>query len=267
MIPRRHLLIGAVICFAIAALGISVLIARAEPNTYLGQEAGYHSSGEHSNTAIGAYVLRENGTSGENTGIGVKALRYNYLGSRNTAAGLSALETNQGSYNTAVGASALMSNAGAWDNTAVGSQAMVANTTGGENTAIGGSSMAFLLSGSRNDAFGGTSLYYLVNGGNNVGMGSWTGANPLNDIPRHRVISDTYMTLIGHGATKDSESALTNSTAIGSAAHATKSNQVVLGNDAVTETVLKGSVRVSLANGYACIVSGALVSQVAPCGP
>ena len=50
------------------------------------------------------------------------------------------------------------------------------------------------------------------------------------------------MTLLGNNASKQNGSTLTNGTAIGYNAKVLQSNQVVLGNDNVTTTLLKGSV-------------------------
>jgi hypothetical protein len=74
---------------------------------------------------------------------------------------------------------------------------------------------------------------------NNTASGP-SGYNPDNDIAQYRITTDFDMTLVGYGATKDNVGQLWNSTAIGARAKVTKSNQVVLGDSNVTETLVNG---------------------------
>jgi hypothetical protein len=69
--------------------------------------------------------------------------------------------------------------------------------------------------------------------------------------------------LLGYGATKDNAAALTNGIAIGANARVLQSNQVVLGNDSITTTLLKGSVGIGTASpGYKLEVAGAAGATV-----
>ena len=61
--------------------------------------------------------------------------------------------------------------------------------------------------------------------------------------------SDTYSTFLGYNASRaEAGAAITNGMALGNAAKVFVSNQVVIGNDAITETILKGRVSMSVAN-------------------
>jgi hypothetical protein len=143
--------------------------------------------------------------------------------------------------NSALGASALVGNTTGSFNATVGYQAMLSNTTGFHNTAVGGQALYNNTTGNNAAAVGLLALYYSTGTGNTA-VGSTAGHNASNDIAQFRVGADTYMTLLGFGATKDNASALTNGVAIGANAHVLQSNQVVLGNDSITTTLLKGSV-------------------------
>jgi len=86
----------------------------------------------------------------------------------------------------------------------------------------------------------------------NTAVGYKTGLNPSDEANgRYQIVADTYMTLIGYGATKDNLSTLTNGIAIGADAHVLQSNQAVLGNDNITTTLLKGSVGIGTTSPWA----------------
>lgn len=261
MTPRRHFLLVGLGCYLAAAL--IAAWAWADENVYLGQSAGENqaSSTGDRNTGIGYRSLRENRAGYENTALGTRALQSNIDGFGNTALGRDALTSNtSGLWNVAIGAGALATPTTASDNNAVGNNALHGTTSGRQNNAMGGSAMSGNTTGLLNAAFGDTACFYNTSGSMNSCLGPYAGVNPANDIAQFRVTTDTYLTLIGHGATKNNTAQLTNATAIGSGAHVTKSHQIVLGNDAVTETVLRGSVRVNLPDGPVCVVNGALVS-------
>ena len=90
-----------------------------------------------------------------------------------------------------------------------------------------------------NTASGAAALYYNTTGSGNTASGR-SGYNPDNDITQYQITTDFDMTLVGYGATKDNAGQLWNSTAIGARAKVTKSNQVVLGDSNVTETLING---------------------------
>ncbi|NTW30673.1 MAG: hypothetical protein HGA33_05315, partial [Candidatus Moranbacteria bacterium] len=141
-----------------------------------------------------------------NTGIGQNALTSNTTGYYNSAVGLNALTTNTTGYqNSAVGVSALSSNTAGYNNSAVGLSALSSNTTGYGNSALGMYAGRYLADGSTGNATGNNSLF----------LGYDTRAN-------------------GAGQT--------NQIVIGASAIGLGSNTVVLGNDSIVTTALKGNV-------------------------
>ena len=159
-----------------------------------------------------------------NTFNGFQAGYFNTTGYFNTFNGFQAGFSNTtGSHNTFNGAQAGYYNTTGYDNTFNGTYAGYSNTTGYHNTFNG------MVAG-----------FYNVDGTNNLFSGFYSGIGAENAAEKS--VSDTYMTLIGYYASKQNASTLTNGTAIGYNAKVLQSNQVVLGNDNVTTTLLKGNV-------------------------
>jgi hypothetical protein len=209
-------------------------------NTASGVSALYYNTTGVNNTASGGSALQSNTTGVNNTASGLNALYSNTTGDNNTASGYAALYSNTtGASNTASGYAALYSNTTGVNNTASGLQALHYNTTGYNNTASGLQALYYNTTGVNNTASGGSALYYNTTGYNNTASGR-SGYNPDNDIAQYRITTDFDMTLVGYGATKDNAGQLWNSTAIGARAKVTKSNQVVLGDSNVTETLVNG---------------------------
>ena len=134
------------------------------------------------------------------------------------AIGDTAASFNQGSDVVAIGPQALGSNTvgagvGVYNQgneiVAIGHETLVANTTGTKNVAIGG------LAGANG-----------YTGGTTFGNSNKTGSNN---------------TWIGYGTGPNTTSQLSNTTALGFQAVNTASNQVVLGNSSVTQTVINGT--------------------------
>jgi hypothetical protein len=134
----------------------------------IGYRAGYQTTADGGQTAIGFESCMSNVTGIRNTGIGYKALRLT-TGGMNTALGYLAgvsiggasnntmigheagQATNIGASNTFVGYNAAYLTTEGNENVAVGNTAMYQNATGDENTAIGGRAM--YGSGSNNESF------------------------------------------------------------------------------------------------------------------
>lgn len=160
-----------------------------------------------------------------NTVFGKTALNNITSGLRNVAIGNEALLDNTtGSYNVAIGYQSLENNL-ANNNVAIGVQALERVETAGNNTAVGYLTLGLTL-GANNTAIGYGAGYLRVGGtnGNSIGsvfIGSLTKSNGLNSE---------------------------NEIVIGTGAESAGSNTVVLGNDLITSTRLKGDVIVANGN-------------------
>ena len=142
--------------------------------------------------------------------------------------------------NTAIGNLALLK-ATEEGNTAVGASSMQLSPLGKLNTAVGQRAL-YQTKASNNTSIGQDSLYNHVIGNNNVALGLKAGknitggSNPLN--------SASFSTFIGM-ETKAKADDETNQIVIGYDATGEGSNSVVLGNDSITKTVLKGNITAS----------------------
>ena len=234
-------------------------------NTYLGYQAQASGSGYSNSTAIGAgatitasnqivlgttseivissgalqtgYDVSLNTTYGPltvglgGTGATNTVLRYQTSklgGTNNTAVGYRALNGNTGSYSysTAIGSQALAINPSGYSNTAVGYQSLASDTYGYYNTAIGYQSLYVNNGGFNNTALGLQSLNGNTTGSYNTGVGYYSGATNT---------SGTYNTYVGYNANANAGT-YSKSTALGTGATITASNQIMLGTS--TETVV-----------------------------
>ena len=174
-------------------------------NIAIGYQASYLNTTGANSVAIGYYTLNNNTTGDQNTSVGAYSLRYNTTGSYNTALGIFAINTStSSSYNTAIGYSAISAQAGS------------------NNTAIG----AFALSQTL--------------GSNNTALGYNAGRYYTNGIP---ATASTNSIFIGYD-TRPSTTNNTNEIVIGYGVTGNGSNTVTLGNNAVTNTYLKGNVSI-----------------------
>jgi hypothetical protein len=165
-------------CVLLCALAAAGMAAQAAQPPDVVQSDG------NGNTAMGSYVLANQGTAYYNTGAGWAALYLTTTGSYNTAFGGAALFENTGSFNTAVGTFALELNGSASGNTAVGYAAAVENSSGGDNTAVGYEALYSNSSGDFNVAIGQGALQANVSGFSNTAIGetaliSATGSNNI----------------------------------------------------------------------------------------
>ncbi len=158
------------------------------------------------NTFIGLGAGSYNTTGSTNTANGYYSLYWNTTGYSSVANGFYSLFWNTTGYsNTANGNYSLFSNTTGYSNTANGYQSLYSNTTGSYNTAIGLNSGRYILGGSAPNQTSNNSLY--------IGYNTMA----LSD-------GDTNEIVIGYSA-------------VGAG-----SNSVVLGNDSITKTILKGNV-------------------------
>ena len=255
------------------------LVSGANNNTFVGYRAGYSSStasnsgadnntgigynsltsnsSGNSNVAIGSGSLQANTTGSGNSAVGVNSLLSNTTGANNVAMGLDALRSNTtGWYNVAIGPGALYTNADSWYNTAVGYDALRLNTTGQSNTATGYEALRANTSGQNNTANGYNSLYLNTTGSANAALGTYALYSNVNGDSNTAVgyQAGRYLTDGTSAASTTDRSiflgyntkALTNndlnSIVIGYDTNGLGSNTVVLGNDSITTTALKGNV-------------------------
>jgi hypothetical protein len=194
----------------------------ANNNVAVGFRSLYNNTVRGNLVAVGDSALFNNGIGATgaaqasgNTAIGSKALFANTTGRDNTANGNDALYSNTTGYNnTANGKSALYSNSSGNYNTANGINALTSNATGNLNTANGANSLYSNIGGHSNTAIGTDALYNNTTGSNNTALG--------------------YQAEVGSNN-------LTNVTVVGATAVASASNQVRLGNGAVTTLYCMGA--------------------------
>ncbi len=227
----------------------------------------------NNNTSNGYSALRSNTTGSYNTANGSLALRFNTTGNNNTANGYSALRENTtGSHNIANGYNALYSNTTGNHNIANGYFALFSNTTGNNNTANGSLALRFNTTGANNMANGYNALFSNTTGNNNTANGylslrfNTTGVfNTASGSDAGSYIADgstanttgDYNVFLGAGtkALADNDQ---NEIVIGYNAIGLGSNTVVLGNDSITDTYLKGDVHL----GNSAILKGYTVASL-----
>ena len=211
-------------------------------NTAFGNASLYYNTTGSQNTASGASSLSSNTEGYQNTASGNASLYSNTTGYQNTAFGNASLPSNTtGSQNTAFGASSLYSNSTGNNNTASGAFSLSSNTTGNNNTASGASSLRFNTEGILNTASGASSLHSNTTGNDNTASGSYslrynTEGNNNTASGAYSLHSNTtgsQNTAIGYYAFFSGDS-FSNSTALGYNTVISASNQVRLGNNAVT---------------------------------
>ena len=212
-------------------------------NTAAGGYALYTNSDGIGNTANGISSLRFNTHGSDNTAVGANTLFYNTTGHSNVAVGSNALFNNTTGNNiVAVGDSALYNqNGGNGYNTAVGSKALYTNTSGGVNTAIGSLALYHNTTGSFNTASGINALYSNTTGGSNTASGNNTLFNNMDGNVNaafgyqalYTNVSGDYNTLVGAFADANNNN-YDGSSAFGTSALITASNQVRIGSSSVT---------------------------------
>ena len=168
---------------------------------------------------------------GQNTFIGENAGNFT-MGSTATA-------TTHGSYSVAVGHSALQDNTIGHSNSAVGNFSLQSNTESYYNSAIGLSSLRSNTTGMANSAVGVDSLRSNTEGYYNSAIGFNSGRYISGGVNTN-IISNSSVYLGVN--TKALASGDTNEIVIGYDATGIGSHSVVLGNDSITKTALKGNV-------------------------
>ncbi len=175
-------------------------------NTFVGYNSGRFNATGNSNTTLGHYALARNTTGYSNTAIGTWAMEYNISGYRNSAFGDGALGLNTTGY----------------ENSGFGMYSLAENTTGNRNVALGYAALEENTTGHSNISVGSRSGRYLADG-------STPNTNSIESI----FIGTDTEALAASG---------TNEIVIGYAAEGLGSNSVVLGNDSIIKTLLRGNV-------------------------
>ena len=258
------------------AFGYSALSSTVQYNTY-NTAIGYSTltllSGLSAkyNTAVGGNALRVNTTGQWNTAVGLNALAANSTGGYNTAVGVYSLWANvSGMYNVAVGVNALINSTADTDNVAVGRNSLYTNNGGDGNIAIGTYSLQANTLGSNNVAIGVDSVFSNTIGSSNIGIGVYSlSANTIGNynvaVGNYSLQSTTSGSNVGIGQAAgnsittgtqnviigtDADGTPTgnNQIVIGNGALGIGSNSVILGNDNINTTVLKGNVGIGTAS-------------------
>jgi hypothetical protein len=203
----------------------------------------YLRGSQYRNVAIGSYALQNNILGFQNVTIGYCALYSNLTGYGNVAIGYYALASNtHGHLNTAIGYYALASNSTGNENFALGRYSLFNNTTGSNNIAIGREAMNNNTTGYSNIGIGVWALAGNTTGAMNIGIGYEAGRRIASGSNNQTSSNSIY---IGYD-TRALSNGDTNEIVIGHSAIGGGSNSVVIGNDSITKTYLKGK----LAIGY-----------------
>jgi hypothetical protein len=191
-------------CIGQVGIGVSALFASDNDyNVGIGYEAGRNVGAQF--VGVGYRVGYGLGnTTNTNTGVG-----YLALGGQGT------VSAGNGDYNTAFGGYSLRYLKDGFNNTAIGRSSALSLTDGDDNTLVGTLTGQYLSTGNNNTIIGGYAANTLVSGSGNTTVGY------LADVQN----SDDY-----------------NSIVIGSGSIGNGSNTVVIGNDDITSTELKGNV-------------------------
>jgi hypothetical protein len=184
------------------------------------------------NTADGTQTLRSN-SGNNNSGFGYYSLYFN-TGSNNTAFGYQSLQNNTGNDNTASGYLSLQNNSGTY-NSASGNYSLRGNT-GTYNTASGSFSL-YQNTGNENTASGYDSLRQNTGTGNTA-SGNQSGTYQSGTTTPLTTASNSVFL----GAITKGVQGATNQIVIGDTAESIGANTVVLGNDSIVTTALKGTV-------------------------
>lgn len=208
-------------------------------STAIGEGALQHNTTGISNTAVGTSALNNNTTANYNVAVGLDALQFNVTGTENTAVGKRAnWQATSGNYNVIVGTDAMYSNLTGSTNTALGHNALNANLAS-YNVAVGASALVSSTTGTENAAFGRAALLNITTANNNTAVGNLAGRYQADAATA--LTATTNSVYIGYKSMGFSNSD-SNSIVIGASAQGIGANTVVLGNNSIVTTALKGNV-------------------------
>lgn len=185
--------------------------------------------------------------------FGAGANRSNVSGTYISAFGENALYNNLQSFNTAFGARAMFSNTTGDQSAAFGALTLVNNTTGLKNSAFGVAGLENNTTGSFNSGLGQDVMLQNTTGSENTGVGwlAWSQNRTghysvgIGSSSGRSVVNGTKVVAIGYNSMYNvsQEDTVSNAIAIGADTWTTKSNQMVLGNTSITETLIRGITR------------------------
>lgn len=211
--------------------------------TLVGYRAGRNNTTGAGFTAMGDSAAASNIDGGNNSAFGDIASYSNENGSFISSFGYAALYGARGSYNNAFGASAGYNLLNGENNLAMGYAALYGGT--GPNGASGnvglGHSAGDRMKGYYNVLAGfqaGRNTNYDFNGNYHIGIGSNAAAT---------IGGGTHSTFVGTDAGNNPSQKVdaTNSMALGNGTYTDADNQVIIGNDSITATILRGSIGIN----------------------
>lgn len=215
--------------------------------TGIGQTADNPFSLPNQNQAIGSLQELKSGptflfnvTGGDANIHGLTVGRGGGAHITNTALGFNALLSNvavspsSGLGNTSIGINTMWANESGSYNTAIGHYTAYLMQSGEDNTAIGADAFTSFGSGSFNVGVGSYAFQFMTQGNGNTAVGPRAGTIYPPSMILKSSAPLTNSTFIGHES-GPSFSDLTNSTGIGYQARPFFDNQVVIGNEEVTE--------------------------------
>jgi hypothetical protein len=217
-------------------------------NTAIGKSAMSSGTTPSLSVAVGVGALT-NSNASWNVAIGNNALLTNVTGQKNVAIGYASQQLSTVSLNTSLGDQTLQACTTGEQNVAVGANALWLLTTGEKNVAVGAGAGEDLTTGGFNIALGPDALLGVTTGFRNVGIGWNAGAGIIAGTHNISIgyASGTSLSSGDHnifiggldtGNNVSQATTVSNSVAIGSGAYTTASNQMVLGTDSFTETIV-----------------------------
>ena len=206
------------------------------------------SSNAQSNIAIGRSASKLN-VGSNNIAIGELALSKDGSAYSNIAIGKESAKNNTGSGNIVLGELALSKDGAAANNIVIGKQSAL-NNTGSGNIVVGekalskdgGASNNIVLG--KNAGLNNSGSYNIILGENTLTLDRGASNNILVGFEAGKNLENNNNTFVGYQAGSAAGN-ITNSSAIGNNAQVTASNQIVLGNNSVTEVKTSGSMRAS----------------------
>ncbi len=175
------------------------------------------------------------------TGGGAIPDGYNiFLGESagNFTAGSTATNAWEASKNIGIGENALVALTLGYRNVGIGYNTLNDLTSATDNVVIGASAGEVIIGGSGNTILGSTSGSLLTSGGNNVFAGADAASNAVTTANSIVIGANSYPS--GNGNT--------NEIVIGEGVTGLGSNTVIIGDESITNTTLKGTVNISALN-------------------